>query len=379
MNGKNFTSSRIWLISIIAIALLNVAVYAQEVPALPAFFYGKATINGRNVPVDSLIIAKIDNEKSGQIKVTTAGLYGSATTQDKIGVSGTRSSLGKDIQFYAKVPGLKEIKAAQTSQWQPGSETKLDLTFNGEEIVDNSTAVNETEELQAFGNKESFLLNSIIAGKQIAVFLTNPNIPILRLQLITNKNLTNVSFEFEVVDVPEAPKVDGVYKYIKITAPKIEDDFVKTAIIRFKVSNEWLDLGYDPEKVTMLRYHNNKWEELETVREGADETDNYYRSSTPGFSYFAIKSEKLKSEPKALELDAKEQQSQKKETVNDKDDEPAKKSGTNEAQDSGVNKITGLVVEKVKSNPIIGVAMLLVGVFLGILMTYFFVLRKKSE
>ena len=43
------------------------------------------------------------------------------------------------------------------------------------------------------------------------------------------------------------------------------------------------------------------------------------------------------------------------------------------------SQITGFAVEKVKTNPIIGVMLVLVGVLLGILITYYFVGKNKAE
>ena len=58
--------------------------------------------------------------------------------------------------------------------------------------------------------------------------------------------------------------------------------------------------------------------------------------------------------------------------VNEKDNE-----GFNPIQTA--NQITGFAVEKVKANPIIGVILVLVGVLIGILATYYFVRRDKTE
>ena len=360
---------------LILIALVGMLAYAQtsDAPALPSYFYGKATYNGKNVPVGAVITAKIDNEKRGSIKVDAAGFYGSETSDKKLGVTGSRSSLGKNIEFYVKIPKLQEIKATQTSKWQVGTETKLDLTFNGQEIVDNSTEI--LEEV-VNSTKQSFSYARITANSQVLIFIENPLIPIIRLQLLTTANLTNVTFDFEVVDEPIAPKLDGVYKYISINAPKIQDSIVKIAILRFKVPNEWFGVnGYDPTTVKLLRYNNNQyqWNELQTFHEGADASDNYYRAGTPGFSYFAIKAGKYVPKLNETTNTLSTEQEEAKDTENkEKDNE-----GFNPIQTA--NQITGFAVEKVKTNPIIGVMLVLVGVVIGILTTYYFVSRNKTE
>ena len=51
-------------------------------------------------------------------------------------------------------------------------------------------------------------------------FIDNPDIPIIRIQLVTIVNLTNVTIDIELVD--ELPlgiaELDGVYKYLRILA-----------------------------------------------------------------------------------------------------------------------------------------------------------------
>ena len=375
MRLPKITSISVYII-LISIALVGMLAYAQasEAPALPAFFYGKATYNGKNVPVGAVITAKIDNEKRGSIKVDVAGFYGDENSDKKLGVAGSRSSLGKDIEFYVKIPKLQEIKATQTYKWQSGTETKLDLTFNGQEIEDNSTEILEEA---ANSTKQSFNYAKITANSQVLIFIDNPLIPIIRLQLLTTANLTNVTFDFEVVEQPNAPKLDGVYKYISINVPKIQDSIVKTAILRFKVPNEWLEInGYDPATVKLFRYHNSNWDELQTFHEGADASDNYYRAGTPGFSYFAIKAGKYVPKLNATQnIVTTEKEELKKENKEAEKEEDKQEFSTLQT----ANQVTGFVVQKVKTNPIIGVILVLVGILIGISATYYFVVRKKKE
>ena len=374
VNNNNIARITVSIIFIFSIVLGGMLVYAQaDAPIPPAFFYGKAAYNGKDVPVNSIITAKIDNEKRGSIKVQVPGLYGNEKGVDKLLVSGSRSSVGKNVEFYVKIPKLKEIKATQTSKWQSGVITELDLTFNGEEIVDNSTEI--LEELNT--TNQSFHFAKITAGKQVLIFIENPLIPIIRLQLLTTANLSDVTFYFEVVNNPDAPKLDGVYKYILINAPKVEQSIVKTAILRFKVPNEWLEInGYDPATVKLFRYHNSNWDELQTFHEGADASDNYYRAGTPGFSYFAIKAGKYVPKLNATQnIVTTEKEELKKENKEAEKEEDKQEFSTLQA----ANQVTGFVVQKVKTNPIIGVILVLVGMLIGILATYYFVIRNKTE
>lgn len=364
----------ILLIAVFSLVIVAAIAHAQEAPALSSFFYGKAKYNNKDVPVGSTVIVKINNEVRGTIKVQTIGFYGSKETDQKLGVSGGRSSLGKQIEFYVKIPKLKEIKATQTGEWLSGNITELDLTFVGQEIFDNSTDIVENK------IKEIIVFSSLIAGKPAVAFINNPYIPIIRIQLVTLKNLTNVTIELEVIDAPAVTRLENVYKYLWISSPKLQQADIKTAILRFKVSNEWLETySFDPSTIRLYRYSNNRWNSLETFHEGTDEFDSYYRSATPGFSYFAIKAEGSvpnqvvnQTLTQKVEIEKVEEPEEKSTAYSPEDTEKKSPAET-------VSQITGFAVEKVKSNPIIGVMLVLIGIFIGILATYFFVVGKKEE
>ena len=375
MGVKVTTVVLILFVAVFSIAIVAAMTHAQEAPALPMFFYGKANYNNKDVPVGATVIAKINNATKGSIKVQQPGIYGFQDTDQKLAVSGSRNDIGQKIEFYVKIPKLKEIKATQTASWRSNNITQLDLTFVGQEIIDNST--------EQINNKtrETIVFNSITAGKPVVAFITNQDLPVIRLQLVTLTNLTNVTIDFEIVDeLPSSvTKLDGTYKYLWISAPKLKQADIKTAILRFRVSNEWFELfGYEPATVKLYRYNNNRWNELETFHEGTDQFDSYYRSSTPGFSYFAIRASTSGAKQT---INQTVTQKTEEETTKKTEENPTAASVPEEKKSAGetVNQITGYAVEKVKSNPIIGFMLLLIGIFIGILATYFFVVGKKEE
>jgi len=365
------------LVAVLSITVVAAIASAQEAPALPSFYYGKATYNNKDVPVGATVTAKINSETRGAIKVQQAGTYGSNTKDQKLGVSGTKSDLSRDVEFFVKVPGLKEIKATQKAKWIPGNATKLDLTFIGEEIKENLT--NQT----LAKIRETVVFNSITAGKPAVAFINNPDLPVIRLQLVTLANFTNVTVDFEVVEKlpPSISNLDGSYMYMWISAPKLKETDIKTAIIRFRVPKLWTDKnGLDPLSIRLYRYSNNRWNQLETFHEGTDEFDSYYRSATPGFSYFAI-SPSVSVARQAANQTVTTQKTE--ETGKKAEEKPAKVSDQEDTEKKTagetVSQITGYAVEKVQSNPIIGFMLVLVGIFIGILATYFLAGRRKEE
>lgn len=92
-----------------------------EVPTPPNAFYGRATIDGENLPENSLIIARV----SGAVRVVVAAEDGRYGVGDPIQVQG---EAGDKIEFYTVHEGA-EIKADQTPTFEMGEIQRLDLTF----------------------------------------------------------------------------------------------------------------------------------------------------------------------------------------------------------------------------------------------------------
>ncbi len=103
---------------------------------------------------------------------------------------------------------------------------------------------------------------------------------------------------FRVTELPEDIISPGhSYQIIKITA----NESRKTSFT-FKVQRKWIDENSIRE-VILARY-NGTWNELPTIFLYSNETYNFYNSTTPGFSYFAIigkKPEIKKNETPRLE------------------------------------------------------------------------------
>jgi len=71
------------------------------------------------------------------------------------------------------------------------------------------------------------------------------------------------------------------------------DDDVSKGVIKFKVKKSWLtEKGYGRDAVSLHRYHDKKWDKLETTRTGFGAEHYYYSAESSGFSTFAITAEK---------------------------------------------------------------------------------------
>lgn len=357
------------LMIIITLILIGKAV-ALEYPALPMVLHGEATLNSQDAPIGSKIIAKIEGETRGSIQITESGKYGKEEGDIKLGVTGTKSTQGKQIEFFLKVSGYEELKSDDAQEWISGEDIKFDISFNGE-LVKETMPAEETDPDTATatpsgsvaggaegavvsdGNDKLSLyyFDRIFANNQVDMILNIAGMPLTRLQLILKNDVDDVDFTFDMISNPEKPALEAVYNYLSINVSKDIDSMVEIAIIRFKVPNDWFDKGYDPEKVVMMRYSEDEgmWQELTTIHEGGDEMDHYYRAQTPGFSYFAIKSEKIYSEQDNVKnnIEAEEKE------INDEEG----------------NMLTGNIVDdsSLKGNPIIALLVLVSLVIAGIL------------
>lgn len=131
----------------------------------------------------------------------------------------------------------------------------------------------------------------------------DPGIPVteeitegMNITIEVKNTLKNVDLVVSaMVEKPKevAESANGkVYQYIQINSSGIEYDEIEEASIEFMVSKEWINQNnIDKDSITMYRYHDNNWQDLETVF-SSDENDNYlYSAKIPGFSYFAITGE----------------------------------------------------------------------------------------
>jgi hypothetical protein len=126
---------RIPLIALLSLlASLFISLPALAVPQLPASFYGKAKVNGSNVPDGTSIQALIDGQVYGEtVSQTYEGdsvyaLNVSGDDSDTTAKDGGRE--GDTIQF--KIGG---VLATQTGTWHSGTNVNLDLAVSSSEPI----------------------------------------------------------------------------------------------------------------------------------------------------------------------------------------------------------------------------------------------------
>jgi PGF-pre-PGF domain-containing protein len=112
------------------------------------------------------------------------------------------------------------------------------------------------------------------------------SIAFTRLSIMLAKDINRtVTLTVSAVSLSNStPSLDNPYQYIKIGESGISSQDIGSAVILFRVENEWLA---DIESVSLYRY-TDKWDILDTQKVSSDSTYTYYRSNSPGLSLFGI-------------------------------------------------------------------------------------------
>jgi PGF-pre-PGF domain-containing protein len=118
--------------------------------------------------------------------------------------------------------------------------------------------------------------------------LTNNQIPLYSLSLMTIADISNASLKITLIENPPVAKVEMVYKYFQIDHETIQDAVISSIKLQFKVSKSWLaNNKIEKNQVVLYRYTNN-WNTLNTSVIKEDKDDVYYESISAGLSVFAI-------------------------------------------------------------------------------------------
>jgi len=94
-------------------------------------------------------------------------------------------------------------------------------------------------------------------------------------------------------EIPVDGPSGAVYRYLETDLSYTTDDGIDEAVFEFSVPLSWLaDQGLTVRDIVLMRYHNGVWTALPTELIGESGNEARYRATSPGFSYFAIVTEK---------------------------------------------------------------------------------------
>lgn len=144
---------------------------------------------------------------------------------------------------------------------------------------------------------------SLSKGSTASMSINNEEISFTKLEVTVKNDLNNVELRVEkLLEVPQeidmAEKL--VYQYLEIINKNIEIEDISKIVIRFRVSEDWLNENSLKKNDIILRnYKNNEWEDLSTIIITGN--DLLYEAESNSFGYFAVAS---KRKPGLVEIDA---------------------------------------------------------------------------
>ena len=300
----------------------------DELPLLPASYYGSINVNGAPASANTLLTAKIDGATKGSI-LTSLGEYGKENSI-RLSVSGTSEDTGKTVYFCAE-----NKRANEGVEWSSGDFRELDLSFTTltqgceASAPDDDTGtggggsggsggllpptLGEDEPAQADEEviglpvEEESTIPSTVEEDQEALFEFEAS-RISSIEIIFNEAVENPSLTIEMSDnKPEgAAEISDnkmVYKYLLINK-NFDSSKIKQATISFKVETTWLaQNNAGPGDIVLLHFNEDTyaWKELATRLTGLEGEFYKFEAQISIFSLFAI----VASPRKGFDFDAK--------------------------------------------------------------------------
>lgn len=273
-------------------------------PTVPASFYGEVLINGEPAPSGTTIEARIENDTRGTITVDPEGTYGGPAAGDqKLTVDGDASHTGKEISFYIDADGFETGEANQTSTWEQGAITELNLTTTLVESSSNggssggsggsSSAEDGDRDVggQDPSDSESERVELPAPDENGVQQVTVERTSVSQLSFFTGDNLEGSNTgRLSEVTVTETPATveSAANTY---AAVDIDTGDTDTSQVSGTVTME-LDVGEVSDDIDDLQMYrkateDSGWDPLETTVEVGD---GVYQvtGETPGYSTFAV-------------------------------------------------------------------------------------------
>jgi len=300
---------------------INFVLSIDDMPLLPASYYGEITFDEEPASPTTYLTANIGDEVRGSISTYSEGEYGKEADEEgtifRLSVNGTSADTEKTVYFCAN-----NKRANEEVAWSSGDVRELDLTFTtltegcaaadeddggnggggssssssveGISTDDNVTKENITDEPEPVTEeiKETSLL-PLIVGENEEISFEFKESKISNIKITFKGTVENPALTIEVSDdKPEATtEVSGnkvVYKYLSIDK-NFDSINIAGVVIEFKVETIWLaENNVYPEDIILLHFKNDEWVELPTILTGLTGDSYTFEAQTDSFSYFAI-------------------------------------------------------------------------------------------
>ncbi|MFZ3077308.1 MAG: PGF-pre-PGF domain-containing protein [Candidatus Aenigmatarchaeota archaeon] len=164
-----------------------------------------------------------------------------------------------------------------------------------------TAAAEPVVKVSSTGESTTVSISSVQANSQQNINITNSSLPIKEITFFPSEASTNAKVEMRAASAPSTQKPEGeVFQYFSIEKTNVS--LGNNTVIEFFADKKWVsDGGINVSTVALNRLSGN-WTKLPTSKTGEDSEKFYFRSDTPGFSYFAITGEKTATrQPQANE------------------------------------------------------------------------------
>lgn len=247
---------------------------------------GDLTVSGSvsgSVQITGDVSVSVDVGAGGSVKASgnvTAGgsVSGTVEAGESVTVSGTIS--GSVTAGGSVTVGGSVEAGGSVTLTTPGVTLDVSGGIAGDVTVTEDATVNV-----GYVKPENPMTVSVEASALTGVSISVHN-------EVANVSIDIVKLAEKPVEIePTPPGV--VCNYIRIDTENVIEADISIATIEFKVEKSWLvEVEISADDVILSRYHDGNWVPLTVEQIGEDTTYVYYRTTTPGFSTFAISGEK---------------------------------------------------------------------------------------
>ena len=157
--------------------------------------------------------------------------------------------------------------------------------------------------ITSFTNYVTQIWSPLLAGKDYTMKIANDEIAIYEVTFSVKEDFTDAVFSVgKLISEPKDAYDGVVYQYGDIKHDDVPNSAVKEAKIKFRVKNKWFkDNDLDKDTVALYRYHDKKWQKLDTENIGTDKKYSYFESYSPGLSIYAVSAERVRKEEPTVE------------------------------------------------------------------------------
>jgi len=148
-------------------------------------------------------------------------------------------------------------------------------------------------------HEKTQIWTQITPGAAAIMKVTDPEIGLKQIEITVNNPANNVKITVTKIESEPASVVyaitSKVYKYVEITAEKIDETHIDKVKIQFEVNKSWIDDNKIDSDTVFLNRYEDGWEKLPTQKTDEDDDFIYYEAEATGFSTYAISGD-LKAE-----------------------------------------------------------------------------------